>query len=298
VARSLWLAVILGALAVPTHGFELHTEVGTTALWGRAYELVLREDDYDDLISRLDWDIPPSVGVEVAGTALWSPLTATEARLAFALPTTTGTMVDQDWDTGSYEYARSEHSAVLTAHWSAELAHSVTWTPWEFSAGMVYRFTSWEAWNGEGTYRFTNGTTSTITFSGLGIAYRQQWFIPYVALAWTADPAPVRFQPSVRFGPYSYCYDMDNHFLRDLTFLDHSWGGWYSQLALEALVPTDGAWSWGVRVGGDLHWGAQGTTLVTEPKQNSSGISYEYAEADEKPGAWFWEARITVFVRN
>lgn len=297
-AKGLGVGVILAALAVPGHGFELHTEVGATLLWGRAHELVLRDSSYDDLISRLDWDIPPSLGVEVAGTARWSPWTTTQARVSFAHPLATGVMVDQDWDTGTYDYARSEHTALLVAHWSAELAQALTWSNWALSAGMVYRLTSWEAWNGEGTYRLSSGTTSHITFSGLGIAYRQQWFIPYLGLAWTSDPAPLQFQPSLRMGPYSYCYDMDNHFLRDLTFLDYSWGGWYTQLALEAFVPTDGAWSWGLRVGGDLHWGAQGTTLVTEPKQSSAGVSYESYEAHEKPGAWFWEARITVFVRN
>jgi len=208
-------------------------------------------------------------------------------------------MVDQDWDTGGYDYARSEHTALMVAHWSAEVAQAVTWSAWSASVGLTYRYTSWEAWNGEGTYNYTGGTTSEVTFSGLGIAYRQQWFIPFLGLAWTAeDEGGVLFTPSLRFGPYSYCYDMDNHFLRDLTFLDYSWGGWYSQLALEAVVPTEGTWVWGVRVGGDLHWGAQGTTLVTEPKLSAGGISYEYSEADEKPGAWFWEAKVTVFVRN
>lgn len=298
-ARSWVLVAALWSLGVSAQAFELEAEVGTSVLWGRAHELVLRDGSYDDLISRLDWDIPPSLGVEVGVTAHWSPLTNTEVRLALAHPLSTGVMVDQDWDTGTYDYARSEHTALMVAHWSAEVAQSVTWSSWKTSVGMTYRFTSWEAWNGEGTYHYTNGTTSEITFSGLGIAYRQQWLIPFLGLEWTAgDEGSVQVTPGLRFGPYSYCYDMDNHFLRDLTFLDYSWGGWYTRTSLEVLVPTPSAWSWGVRFGGDLHWGAQGTTLVTEPKQSSGGVSYESYEADEKPGAWFWEAKVVVFVRN
>lgn len=291
---ALWCLV-----AAPTSALELHGEVGTSVLWGRAYELVLRDGSYDDLMSRLDWDIPPSLGVEVGINALWSPVTSTQIRLALAQPLTTGTMVDQDWDAGALAYGRSEHTALMAAHWSAEVAQSVTWSAWSVSVGLDYRFTSWEAWNGEGTYEYSNGTTSNLTFSGLGIAYRQQWFIPFVGLAWTAgDEETLQITPGLRFGPYSYCYDMDNHFLRDLTFLDDSWGGWYTQLSLEVVVPTRSTWSWGVRFGGEIHWGAQGTTMVTQPTQSSGGVSYEPYEADEKPGAWFWENTLSVFVRN
>lgn len=294
------LVAALGAVALPTHGFELETEVGTSVLWGRAHELVLRDEGYDDLMSRLDWDIPPSVGVEVAVSARWSPLASTQIRLSLAQALTSGTMVDQDWDAGTLEYGRSEHTALMPGHWSAEVGQSVHWSSWTASVGMSYRWMSWEAWNGEGTYEYTDGTSKDTTFSGLGIAYRQQWFIPYLGLSWTAgEEGTVQVTPGLRVGPYSYCYDMDNHLARPTprTFLDYSWGGVYSQASLEVVVPG-AAWSWGVRTEGELQWGAKGPTWVADTQSSTSGVSYPAWEAEEKAGAWFWEAKVVVFVRN
>lgn len=286
--------------------FRPTVEVGISYLQGTAYELVLRDGTYDDPISRLTWPIPPSGLLEIRAGLPWTTWTKTSLALSGITPGVVGTMVDEDWRIGSLAYGRSTHEAYLTAHWSARAEQSFYWGPFSPSVGGLYRWMTWEGWNGEGAYTDSGGVTDEVTFTGLIIAYRQQWYIPYVGLSWTLQGKDWKLTPQVRYSPYTWCFDMDNHkYARtdnrtydDKDFLDQTRGGMYLQGELEVAFSGGEEWEWGVRGGGELAWGAIGDTITTFSYQSSSGSTILFPTDEDMAGTWFREASLTLFVRN
>lgn len=286
--------------------FRPTVEVGVSYLRGTAYELVLRDGTYDDPISRLTWPIPPSGLLEIRAGLPWTPWTSTSLALSGITPGVVGTMVDEDWKIGSLTYGRSTHEAYLTAHWSARAEQSFHWGPWSASLGGLYRWMTWEGWNGVGHYTDSGGDTDEVTFTGLIIAYRQQWYIPFLGAAFSWEGPGVQFVQTVRYSPYTWCFDMDNHkYARteattydDKDFLDQTRGGSYLQLEWEVALQADEGSEWGVRLGFEKAWGAIGDTITTFSYQSSSGGTILFPTDEDMAGTWFREASLTLFVRN
>lgn len=285
-------------------GFRPRFEAGTSLIAGTSYELVLRDGTYNNPVSRLTWPILPSLALDTAVELPWQKWTSTRLAVRAAFPILGGTLVDEDWNasttSGTLVYGKSEHTALMTSNLAARIEESFFWESLRFDVGLLYRWMSWEGWNGTGEYTYASGTSS-LTYSGLMIAYRQQWIIPYLGAAWTVQAPGWTFTPSLRFGPYSWCSDMDNHNYAGTTtktFLDYTAGGWYAQTGLEAEVPGGPGWTMGVRGSAEVHWGAIGSTITTTSQQSLVGTTYTYPSTDNASGTWYYEAGLTFFVRN
>jgi outer membrane protease len=295
-------------------GLAPQLEAGTVFVWGQATELVLRDGTYDNPISRLVWEIPPSAAIQLGVDWPWSHSTSTYLELQGSIPGFSGTTVDEDWNTGSTSqdliYGRSSHTDYMTARWSARLEQrfrlpdtNLTW-----SLGTLYRWAQWEAWNGSGHYEYASGGgTSNVNFSGPVLAYRIAWFIPYVGAGWTIHYGGWTLTPGVQFSPFSWGWDRDDHnYASDVTglavshvaFMDDVSGGLYGKAEVTAEFPQ-GSWSWGARLGWEIDWGARGSTTETYTQQTaSSSASVAYDTASNAAGAWFHEATLSIFVRN
>lgn len=299
--RSFAVLLLLTVACGPLWGeeFRPRVEIAASLLTGDSTELVLRDGTYHDPVSRLVWPIPLSANLGLTGELPWTTWTSTIVGLSASLPFTYGTMVDEDWRADDLVYGRSESPTYLMSHWSARVEQGFHVGDWTFGAGWLYRWMNWEAWGGKGTYLKSNNTEQKQTFSGLVLAYRQQWHLPYVSVAWEGalDDRWV-LRPSGRLGPYSYGLHLDNHFLRELAFLDQVWGGLYGQLQLEVSFRADRLWGWGVRAATELAWGAVGETLQTSAISSTSGAVASFTKTIQKPGAWFRESSISFFVRN
>jgi|GEM_PF-2395063 outer membrane protease len=301
---------LLAAVTLPAaaEGFAPRFEAGTTFVWGSATELVLRDGTYNNPVSRLVWPVVPSLGLEFSVTLPWTAWTATTLAAEGAFPLALGTMVDEDWntqtDSGYLVYGNSNQTAVQTSHWVVRAEQSFPWQEWTFSAGLLYRLTSWDGWNGSGTYQYSSYSQSW-DFQGLIISYRQEWFIPYLGAAWTWKGQGWTAVPSVRFSPYTWCFDSDSHYYPTYgsevsathVFLDSTSGGVYAQGAIEVSFPA-GPWSWGLRGAWEIAWGSVGSTVNTLSYQNGPGVSQSYSTASQSAGAWFQELSMSVFIRN
>ena len=301
-AGMLFVGAVLGA-PVGAEGFTPHFEAGTSFVWGEATELVLRDGTYNNPVSRLVWPTVPSLGLEFSVTLPWTTWTASTLAVEGEFPLVTGTMVDEDWNVPNtsplFIYGKSTQTAVQTAHWTVRAEESFPWQAWRFSVGGIYRLTSWEGWDGSGTYQYADHNEAW-NFQGQVIAYRQQWFIPYLGAAWKWQGQGWTAEPSVRFSPYTWCFDSDSHnYAASATnvFIDDTSGGFYAQGALEVTFLADG-WSWGLRGGWEIAWGAVGNSTKTQTYQNSPGESESFTTTSQGAGTWFQELSMNVFIRN
>lgn len=291
---TLVLVVALGGQVWAESPLQL--ELGSSFRWGAAYELVLRNGTYENPISLLTWPIAGMVSADVKGTVNWLPWTRTSIALQSSRQVGTGTVIDEDWNADSLVYGRSTHTSYLTAHIQGTLEHDFLWEKGAFGAGVLYRWSNWEAWNGDYRYEYSNSVSSG-QISGLVLAYRQEWLIPYVKTSWTWSSGWGEWTPELRFGPYSWCYDRDDHLTtaKRYTYLDLVEGGVYGSASLIALFPGGTGWSWGFRGSWELAWGAIGYTVTTTPTQ---GSQVTYPVSQKSAGAWFQEASVSLFVRN
>jgi len=296
-ALLLWLVAPL-AWADLTPRFE----VGTFFSMGSAYELVLRDGTYNDPVSRLTWPIPPSMNLRFGVAMPWTGWTSTNLEATFGWALTRGTVVDEDWRTGSgtdssdLDYGISRHEDWLTDNWSVRVEQQFHWQGFTFGLGGQYRYLAWDAWNGSYSYTYTvSGSTTTGTDSGLVLQYRQMWYIPYLLAAYQWDGRGWTFTPRLDFSPYSWCNDLDNHLMaaKRYTYLDYTAGGLLGRLSAD-ISWTGPGFDWGLRAAGEVNWGARGSIVTTYPTTGT----VSYAITPNAAGAWYWDTSLTVFVRN
>jgi len=232
----------------------------------------------------------------------WTSWTATTFALQGLAPLLPGTMIDEDWKAPPIKYARSEQVALLTAHWTARLEQELSLGPLTLQAGGLYRWTSWDGWGGTGSYLdYSSPVPLEVQFSGLLISYRQLWLIPYLGGSWKLNLLGVQLTPSVRLGPWSWCFDADNHFYAQgptKTFLDSTWGGVYAQGSLEALFSTGNSWAWGLRVAGELNYGTVGDTWETYSIMDSLGNNHTFLPEPNVAGSWYYEASVSIVMKS
>jgi outer membrane protease len=304
-SRAFWTTA-LTLLAVTAFAEGPHFEAGTTLLLGDASEFVLRDGTYNNPVSRLVWPIPPSAAVTFSVEWPWTTWTSTKVTMEGAIPLTSGTIVDEDWNTGTtatdYTYARSQHTAYLTSHWSLAGEQDFALPlGFQLGIGVLYKWSSWEAWNGSGHYEEVGGTISDLSFSGLVLSYRQQWTIPFLSASWSIKESGGTLTPSVRFSPMTYCEDIDNHnynyaysHVQSTAFVDSFQGGMYAKVSLELALPERAGWTWGVRMADEGAWGAVGSTTATTTQIPATS----YSTTNNSAGAQFQEVSVTVFMRN
>lgn len=312
----LGLLVLAGAATLRAQDAPALTlEVGSVLETGTAFEYVLRggttNTPYDNPVSRLTWPLPPSLGVSFGADLDWTGWTRTRVTLQATWPLASGTMIDEDWNaltsaTNLLLYGHSTHQGYLTTNWSGRAEQVFGTGGLALGAGALYRWSQWEGWNGEGTYREQNTTTqaitiSTYTFTGLLISYRQQWLIPYLTAAYTWQADGWSLTPTLRLSPYTFCWDQDNHNYAGsstTTFLDTVVAGVYGLASIELSFPAEGAGSWGLRLEGEASGAGVGDTLATSTYQSSTGVTAAYTTYANGAGAWFRSAALTVFMRN
>ena len=312
---ALWLG--MGpALAFGDQWLVPQVEVGTGLVSGNAYELVLRDGSsstpYASPVSQLTWPEPLSLSAEAAVLVPWAAWTSTKVSLRAVFPVMSDTLIDEDWNafdstTGiNLDYGRSQHEARMTSNVSARAEQSVQWEGFSLGLGGLYRWASWEAWNGRGVYRETDysGVTTTTTdyFSGLVLASRQQWLIPYVSASYSFSWGNVHLSPGIEFSSLAWCFDIDNHNYAGgatTSFLDNTSGGWYGKASLEASLDNGSSASWGIRAEGQMTYGAVGDTTASQTQQqSSSGALTADTVYTKAAGTWFREVAVTVFMRK
>lgn len=276
-------------------------EVGTVFVAGRATELVLRDGTYNNPVSRLIWDVPPSQAVYMTVEWPWSDRTATRISLRGAWPYASGSVTDEDWDTGTnpgdLKYGKSVSEGKLTNYWTANAEQTLELGPLRLLAGGMYRMTSWEAWNGTYRYEYNDTSVNPGSFSGLVLEYRQVWVVPYLGASLDIPVPDWTVVPSLRLSPYTWCFDIDNHMfsgaLNRNTFQDYTRGGVYGQAAVEASTRA-GSTTWGMRASWEIAWGATGETIQSQP----AAVLTTNAVFSNSAGAWFQEFSLALFVRN
>jgi len=288
----LLLAVFLAGVGTAwADGLSPTFEMGTSFVWGQSYELVLRDGTYDSPISRLVWETPPLIAGGLAVDWPWSAATSTRFRIEGGLPVAQGTMTDEDWDSGTILYDKSTSSAQLTTYASVRAEQTLNLRLLRLYGGLQYRVASWEAWGGTYDYHQTDGDYHG-TLSGMVLAYRQEWLIPYLGTALVIPLRTWTLTPSVELSPYTWGSDTDDHTLKQVTFHDETTGGFWARLAAEALFP--GTVTWGIRGAWELAWGAVGDTTSTQTTGNVTTSSSSANTA----GMWFHEGSLSFFVRN
>lgn len=278
-------------------------EAGTSFVWGQATELVLRDGTYNNPVSRLVWEVPPSIAVHLGVGWPWSESTTTALELQASVPGLLGTVVDEDWNTedgSNIRYAKSTHSVNLMTRWSLRLEQQFHWHELTWSVGGLYRYTQWEAWNGSGHYIYQNGTTADWNYYGPILAYRISWLIPYLGAGWAFHESGWTLTPDIKLSPMTWGWDRDDHNYAGnpaATFLDNVAGGFDAQLGTSVEFPENG-WSWGAKASYEIAWGATGSTTATYSQQVSGNVHSSYGTYQDAAGAWFHELTLTFFVRN
>ena len=149
-------------------------------------------------------------------------------KTSFGFPGPTGKMEDRDWDD---ETARKTLT-IFSSH------NNVTTGAFLFNAGLGVSipvmkalvkpfvsfdlmYFSWSGNDGHGTY-----LGQTMAFFGPVITYTQTWYIVSPGVAFTFRFSPlVELNASLKITPLIWCFDVDNHHLRQIQFLDElRWG--------------------------------------------------------------------------
>jgi outer membrane protease len=208
-------------------------------------------------------------------------------------------MVDEDWRTGTtvddLEYGRSVSTATLRARWDGRIEQTLNWHGLRFIGGGRVIYTAWDAAGGTYYYSYVDAGVGHGQYevgtlpSETAISYQQTWFMPYLGIENTWSGSDSSVTVTLRGFPWTICWDVDDHKLRDITFNDILRGGWYGQGSVEVALP--GEWQWGLRLSGELAYGAVGDTFETD----SGGGTYSSANT---AGAWFREFSVAFFVRN
>lgn len=308
--RWFWL-ILVSALSLPcvvaaNDADPLALEVGSGVVWGSAGELVFDpalNRNENDPISLLTWPVPPSYQLALTAKMRWVPWLTTSVTVQGAWPVMTGTMSDEDWRVQTFSdflvYGRSESQTYVTSHWSTVVEQNTRWAGVTLGLGGLYKTIQWEAWHGTKRYEYTTGVSES-QFHGLVLEYRQVWYIPFVSAGWTASFDQWTFTPSLRFSPYTWCFDTDNHMFaaKRITYLDNLRGGWYGLAGLELTFPPLMGLTMGLRGTWEAAWGAVGDTYAIEPQSVPLGASVSTEPSVNGAGGRFQEAAFSLFVRN
>ncbi|MBN1241920.1 MAG: omptin family outer membrane protease [Spirochaetales bacterium] len=210
----------------------LSLATGPVLVVGYMDELVYRDSTTTDLLSKLRWQLLPAAGLRLDATLSprWRAPLSFRLSVTSLFPTVTGTMVDEDWDTGTLIYGRSEHQAQLARGMDATLFASWSWPSLglRLGAGAVVSDFSWEGWDGSATYEHAT-YTDQVTFSGLVIAYRALRLGPALEASWVTTASGFEFQLGFELRYHALQWGIDSHVARnpdnDFTFFDVMNGG-------------------------------------------------------------------------
>ena len=203
---------------------------GPVLVVGYMDELVYRDSKTTELLSKLRWQLLPAAGLRLDATLSprWKAPVSFALSVTTLFPTITGTMVDEDWDTGTLVYGRSEHQAQLARAIDAALLASWSWPSLglRLGAGAAVSDLSWEGWDGSAVYEYST-YTSTPAFFGIVIAYRALRLGPALAADWERSLGGFDFRIGIELRYHALQWGVDSHLARnpDVTFFDVMAGG-------------------------------------------------------------------------
>jgi outer membrane protease len=220
-------------------GFPYRMSLKTSAgfLYGQSEEIVYWWDAQnghsDDKLSQLLWDMKTLyyISTELA----FEPEQPFQKRgvfscvkTSFGIPGPTGNMEDRDWDD---ETARknltifSKHDNVTTGMFILNAGFGFSFP---IKRALIKPFVSfdlmhfsWSGNDGHGTYR-----GNPMAYFGPVITYSQTWYIvsPGVSLVFQLTPF-IELGALLKITPLIWCFDEDNHHLRQIQFIDEMrWG--------------------------------------------------------------------------
>jgi outer membrane protease len=254
--RWLLLGLSLSGLAasLTAQSFDEYPRVDVSLspvmAWGQAQELVYLDSSSDNYLSRLDWSIPPSLGINLQTAIHWAPYLETAVTASVFWPLAKTDVTDDDWltDGGSTNQngtptisptVHSDSTADLTAWYQvrAEFGVPITMLPLAVETfqlkpvlGADFRCLSWTAWDATQTSQ-----GSSESFFGEVLAYQQNWLMPFLGADFSVAVDDFSFEIGLRGSPYIFVSDTDNHLVAvisennvpyDRTFIDTMQGGW------------------------------------------------------------------------
>jgi len=210
---------------------------------GSSSEILYPSSASSQLMSRLVWAIPPSVGLAETLNVLWDPWFETDLQFEGFVPLAEGTMTDDDWNirTGSgslWSRVHSDSQSRMQANWwgSLEVGLPLHWGVWgaKFLLGVGVRQLAWQSWNtAQVSTEAGTGQQSSVAVNGIATTFRQTWVLPVVGFVASWSPSPWGVAVTIRASPYLFETQTDVHILRSTTFVDDLKGGFSVELKTE-----------------------------------------------------------------
>jgi outer membrane protease len=202
---------------------------------GQAEEIVYRDSDTDSKLSELLWDMKPLFYWGAAfdffqrdPMARWGFFA--NATLQAALPARTGVMEDRDWmaaEGGPSHFSSHDNYTEDGLFLDISAGSSIPIKGilrLKLFAGLNFMSLKWMARDGYLQYPPKDGGERP--FYGPAIHYQQDWLILSTGIA-AHVPLFERFDIGVdlKIGAVIFCYDLDDHFSRNLQFSEFMYGG-------------------------------------------------------------------------
>ncbi|MHB9292539.1 hypothetical protein Holit_01640 [Hollandina sp. SP2] len=223
----------------------------TGFLYGQGEEIVYLKETSDTYLSQLLWDMKP---LFYAGAALnfsrINPLERpgffTDLSLKFGIPDKTGVMEDRDWmnkiDSINDDLTHfSSHNNYTQGAFLLDCSVGISLPiagrlALKGYADVSYMYFSWASQDGftqyasegsSGGYDAWDAAIPKSKHYGPAINYRQEWIILTPGLALHIPfPYGLRLMLDLRVSPWIWCVALDDHFLTEKQYSDHtSYGG-------------------------------------------------------------------------
>jgi outer membrane protease len=301
--------------------FSIKTQAGI--LWGTSYEIVYANSQDMTYLSELQWKTNPLwYGGLAAAFAPAEPFSRigffAELGLKVGVPVKTGVMEDRDWfpkaDPPGALTHFSSHENRSTFALLADLRLGVSFPVsrnffLKLSVDPSYMFFGFEAWNGYYQYgqydrndpnsnksngNYDKGTDADCLpwrqdwyktkISGMGISYDQHWFLVSPRGEAILKLGRFTLSAALALSPFTFCYAIDNHALRDMIVEDAMMMGLFIEPKGSVLFALNGAISLGIEAGYRHISGMRGNTKYTQNGvetpwvENVAGAGYRVFE--------------------
>lgn len=199
----------------------------------------------DDTLSELFWDYAfLSAGVK---TGVKGAHFLFENAVSYAIAAQKGSMTDSDYLNVQYSglqdyqyktnYSESDNVLCRAVSVNTKVAfefNTASWLHLSPFGGVDFFYTRFRAENGwyrygketsYGCYAYNSSNSTSGTFSGTVMTYRRYDVMTWLGLESVFLPSEKsRVSLSAAFCPYYFAADIDNHVLRDITFVDFATG--------------------------------------------------------------------------
>jgi outer membrane protease len=265
---ALALLVITGTLAVnhsiscqeqeknKKYSFSIGPQFGFAS--GLALEVVYPENTKADLLSELRWDMKPIYYMGIRFEAdriepVEKPAFFSSLSFKAGFPGDSGLMEDRDWlskENDALTHFSSHANRTAEFYWlditagvsmpvkkyfNLKLFLNGSWMRFSYVARDGYAKYAKEAGNPQTYYPIENDPYRFL-FSGLVIRYTQNWLLTAAGFAISAKlPSLFTFELSFQISPFTFCFDKDEHILRNYTYIDYTGWGLFLEPAAKIL---------------------------------------------------------------